>query len=497
MLARQLGHDARQREERDKVRDRHEAVERVSHVPHGVDRGDRADHDDDDVDQAVDLCGLQTAQILDAARAVQRPAEDRGEGEHHQRDRNEERGELHAEDRGEGARDQLAAGLDAPGDVHAADDDGQRGERADDDRVDEHLEDAVQALVDGALRFGGGVRDGGGAETGLVGEGAAAHAPDDRLLEHDAGGRAEDRARRKGAGEDQVEGVADAGDMLDDDDQRKEDVERAHEGDELFADLADALDAAEEDQRDERGENDAAHEVDRAGGARGGGDEGDDRVIQRADDGLRLRAVADAEGGERREYAVKAAEPFPLGAHAVLDIIHRAADPVALGVALTVADGEHDLGVLGDHAHQRGEPHPEHGAVAAKRDRLRGADDIARADGGGKRGRNGLERRDGALAGFLAGEHLADGVLECVAELGKLYPSVADRQIQASADGAGEENIKPGHGVQLVGKKRNNLIEQFHVFSPSVKMDQVENLSIILQEVRTNCNKKTGGRFPK
>ena len=77
-------------------------------------------------------------------------------------------------------------------------------------------------------------------------------------------------------------------------------------------------------------------------------------------------------------------------AEAVFDVIHRAADPVALGVTFPVLDGERDLGILDDHAEQRREPQPEHRAVAAEGDGLRGADDVASADRRGQRRGNGL-----------------------------------------------------------------------------------------------------------
>ena len=132
-LFRELRHDAGEGEEGDEVRDGHEAVEGVGNVPHHVERGDRADDNDDDEQDLIALRDLEAEQILHAAAAVERPAEDRGECEERQRQRDEHRGELDAEHGGERARDELGADLLAEGDVDAAADDGQGRQRADDD----------------------------------------------------------------------------------------------------------------------------------------------------------------------------------------------------------------------------------------------------------------------------------------------------------------------------------------------------------------------------
>ena len=91
---------------------------------------------------------------------TQRLAEDRGECEERQRQRDEHRGEFDAEHGGERTRDELGADLLAEGDVDAAADDGHGRQRADDDGIGEDLKDAVQALLDGALGIGRRVRDG-------------------------------------------------------------------------------------------------------------------------------------------------------------------------------------------------------------------------------------------------------------------------------------------------------------------------------------------------
>ena len=112
-------------------------------------------------------------EILDTAGAVQGPAQNRGEGKQGQGHGHEEGRELAAEYRGQGGGDDFAAGPGAELNAHAAANDGQGRQGADDDGVHKDLEDAVQALVHGALGVRRRVGDGCGAQARLVGEGAA------------------------------------------------------------------------------------------------------------------------------------------------------------------------------------------------------------------------------------------------------------------------------------------------------------------------------------
>ena len=90
----------------------------------------------------------------------------------------------------------------AEGDIHAAADDGQGRQGADDDGIGKDLEDTVQALLDGALGVSRRMGDGCGAKARFVGEGASAQAPDNGLFERNTTGRAAERLGRKGCGKD-------------------------------------------------------------------------------------------------------------------------------------------------------------------------------------------------------------------------------------------------------------------------------------------------------
>ena len=343
----------------------------------------------------------------------------------------------------------------------AAEDD-EGGQGADDDGVHKDLEDAVEALPDGVLLGGGGVRDGRGAETGLIGEDAAADALGDGELHGHAHRAADDGRGVERALEDAGKHAGDRARVGDNDHECADDVDGRHAGDELFGDLTDALDAAEEHERHENGDHNA-------------GDEADDRVkllgvlmecdrdgVDGGSDGVDLGDVADAERGERAEHGEDDAQPLPLGAETVLDVVHRAAAPVALFVALTVLDREGDLGELGDHAEESGDPHPEHRARAAENDRAGDAGDVARADRGRQCRGDRLHRRDLALARFGLLEDLADGVLPPVADLGELNEADAEAQVNARADQQCQHDGSPYKAVY----RTVDFYDLIHVISP-------------------------------
>ena len=306
------------------------------------------------------------------------------------------------------------------------------------------------------------MRDGRGAETGLIGEDAAADALGDGELHGHAHRAADDGRGVERALEDAGKHAGDRTRVGDNDHERADDVDGRHAGDELFGDLTDALDAAEEHERHENGDHNA-------------GDEADDRVkllgvlmerdrdgVDGGSDGVDLGDVADAERGERAEHGEDDAQPLPLGAETVLDVVHRAAAPVALFVALTVLDREGDLGELGDHAEESGDPHPEHRARAAEDDRAGDAGDVARADRGRQCRGDRLHRRDLALARFGLLEDLADGVLPPVADLGELNEADAEAQVNARADQQCQHDGSPYKAVY----RTVDFYDLIHVISP-------------------------------
>ena len=296
-----------------------------------------------------------------------------------------------------------------------------------------------------------------GAETGLIGEAAAGDALCDGGGDRDTEGAAQSRLGTEGTLEDHAENLADVADVGKDHDQCGKDVDDRHHGDDLLRDGANAFNAAEEHQGYDDRHDDADDQVAQREFI---AEEGEHRSLHVAAEGvdggadgladrLDLRGVSDAEGGEEAEEAEQHAQPAKALSEAVLDIVHRAADPVALVVALTVFDGESDLGKLGAHTDQCGKPHPENGARSADYDCAGDAGDVSCSDGSRQCGGEGLQRRYFTLAGSLLCEHLAEGVLHGMTEFAELQEAGADAENNADAYQQAQHYRAPCNVVQL------------------------------------------------
>ena len=74
---------------------------------------------------------------------------------------------------------------------------------------------------------------------------------------------------------------------------------------------------------------------------------------------------------------------------------------MAVGIDFTILDGQQALGILGGHAEEGGDQHPEQSAGAAGGNGGGHADDVAGADGGREGGAEGTEAGDIAFAVFF------------------------------------------------------------------------------------------------
>ena len=104
-------------------------------------------------------------------------------------------------------------------------------------------------------------------------------------------------------------------------------------------------------------------------------------------------------------------------------------------ILLAVMNGKRDLAVLGHHAQQGGDPHPENRAGTADGNSARHTGDIAGADRCRQCGTDRLERRYRTMT-CLGGavEQLADGILPDHAELTELEKAGADTEVQTHAE---------------------------------------------------------------
>ena len=200
----------------------------------------------------------------------------------------------------------------------------------------------------------------GGAKARLVGEYAPLHA----LLNGQLHAVAHDAAAGGPEGESALE---DRGkyrwhhfDVHDQNGNGANHINQHHKGHDFLRDGGDALQAAHDDQSAQNQQYNAADPCRHA-----------EHRLHIARNGVDLSHIADAEGcqeaeqreGRRQNCADLLAALFR--AKAVPQIVHGAAAPLALLVFPPVIDAQHILGVVGHHAEEGNDPHPEHRAGAA------------------------------------------------------------------------------------------------------------------------------------
>ena len=295
--------------------------------------------------------------------------------------------------------------------------------------------------------------DGGGAQTGLVGE----HAPGEAVLHGQHDGVAKDAAahglKAEGAGEDGAQHAGDVGNAHEDDHNARRHIEHGHEGDQQGGDLTDALYAADDHNGHHHGKDDAA--------CQGGNAE---QAVESAGDLAGLGDVADAEGGQAAQDGEDDGQPLPVFAQAVLNVVHRAALMDALPVGVAELHGQGNLGVFGAHAEEGGHPHPEHGARSADKDSPGNAGDVAGAHGARQGGGHRLEGGQVAAVVALAlfAEQGAHGVPHDIAEPADLDPAGAEGEEHAGAHQQDQHDGAPDEVVDLAVDQRDSLKESFH-----------------------------------
>ena len=364
---------------------------------------------------------MGTEDALGVALTVVGPAEDGGEGEEDDGDGHDVATPVAGEALLEGVGGHQAGTVLALVPDAGADDD-QTGEGDDDDGVDEGLGHGDQALADrvGGLRGRGG--DSGGTHAGLVGEDTAG----DTHLEGQQDSGADETTcgggTGEGVGEDQAEGVGELTGVDAQHHDASDDVDDDHQRDEGGGDLADGLDAAEKDGADEDEHDDTGdHGVDPEG------------FLQVRGDRVGLGHVADTEGRDDGGEGEEPGEELTEGAlDAPLEVALRSTGHVALGVRDAVPHTEERLGVLGRHAEQAGDPHPEQGAGATDGDGGGDTDDIADADGGGQGGGQCLVLGDVTFAGVVVAVEEAES--QGGEELAELHAPEPDGEDEAGSE---------------------------------------------------------------
>ncbi len=311
----------------------------------------------------------------------------------------------------------------------------ETGEGADDDGVPEGSRGGDECLLHGVGRAHGGGDDRGGAHAGFVGEETAPHAG----LHGEHEGGADEAARRgvlgEGAAEDEFRCGDDVFPVAGEQNDAGDGVDDGHGGHAGGADASDAAQPAKQHEGNEQEEDASRHP---RGDAEGG-------FLQHAGDGVALRDVADAEGGDGGENGEENGEPAAV--QAALQGVHGPADDGAALVLHAIADGEQAFRIAGGHAKQAGEHAPEDGARSAGGDGDGDANDVAGADVGGQRDHERGEVGDVPLL-LLASLH----VVAHGAEEVPLGTTQQDGEINVRAQQAEEEDVPPQEPARPVEK---------------------------------------------
>ena len=450
VLALGNGHDhAGEGEQGEKVGQDHEAVEHIGDVPHEVHLEAGAEHDEAEGDNGVELHELGAEQGLHVHFAEEVPADDGGEGEEEQADSDEQVAEL-AEHGAEGALGEGGAGQAAGPGAGDHDDEGGAGEHH--EGVDEHGDHGHHALIVRMLDLGKGVGMGGRTHTGFVGEQAAGNTEAHGLLDGDAEGAAASGFGAEGHHEDGLEGFGNGGDVGKDDHKAAEHVQHSHDGHELFGHAGDALGTADEDEAAKHGHEDTGMDgVEAEGGLAGGAD------------GVGLHHVAHEAAGKDDGNGEEHGQSLTEGAlEGGADVVGRAAHGFAVFVGFLILKGEHGFGIVGGHAEEGAEPHPEDSAGAAGGDGGSRTGDVASAHLSGNGGGEGLEGAHAGLIGAFAMQGcVAEEALEGVAELANLDEAQAEGVENTGAAEEEEKEPAPQYVIDGIDKGSNEFHDKF------------------------------------
>ena len=208
------------------------------------------------------------------------------------------------------------------------------------DGIDKYFEDSEESLLNRILlHIRGSVRDGTRTQAGLIREDTAGYAFF-HTEEETSYGAARDGGRRKSAFYDGAEDFRYAIDMDNDDAQSQKNIQQRHKRHKLFRHFSDPFDTSQEDESHDAHDDDTEYEIQRKDTVLR-----DDIIVQqrRIDSGrdrIYLGGISRSEYGENTEDSVNDRKPLPFFAQTVFDVIHRAADPVAVSIFLAVMDGE-------------------------------------------------------------------------------------------------------------------------------------------------------------
>ena len=373
-----------------------------------------------------------------------------------------------------------------------------RGEGADHDGIGKDFKDAPHTLLHRLLDVGGRVHHDGRAKARFIGEGTALEAPGDGLRNAVAQHTAACRFHGECALENGNERRRDRRDVGTHNAQSTQNVQHGHKRHHLFGDRRHTLQTTQDDQGREHHQCDARDAIGQA-----------ECTVHVARDRIDLTHVADAKAGQhaeageqhRQHPAQRLAALF--AAQAVGQIVHGTAGPLAVRIFAAVEDAQHVFGIVGHHAQDGHDPHPEDRARSAGDDGGGHTHDVSGADGRRQGGAQALELADGPvfLGGMrrdlLVGKDGTDGVLHPVAKMADLEKSGPDGHEQADAKQQRQPHRPPDHTVDHLVDPRNGFQ---HLYSSSEQKMRAEPAKALPAWIRfgfrTRCAPLCGSSHP-
>ena len=259
--------------------------------------------------------------------------------------------------------------------VDAHHDDHERRHGDDHEGVDERPEQGDDRLGDGLLRLRGRVGDRCRALARLIGEESSIDPPDHG--HHDGAHPGSGHTGRgiERLAEDRHERGDHVPDVHENDEQGGQYVDAGHQGGQDTRDAPNASDASQNHRGYDR---DQDHTGDDGGDA--------ERGLRRVGHGVRLNGVPREEGRESKHGREEHGHPFPVRSESVLDVIHGSARDGAhnllrASVHRAVMHGKGDLGILGGHSQDCGQPHPDQRTGTSPVNGQRDARNVADTDG--------------------------------------------------------------------------------------------------------------------
>ena len=301
------------------------------------------------------------------------------------------------------------------------------------------------------------------AQPRLVGEDAPLHAPGYRILHRCAHHAAESRMAGKGALEDDAQGGKNPGGIHDNNHQGSQNIGKGHKGNQFFRHGGNAFQAAHHHQGCQCHQ---AHAGEPHGNLK--------YLLHIHGNGVDLAHIANAEGGNHAEAAEQHRQNpadfliAGVASQAILQIVHSTAAPFTIFVLPAEIDAQYIFGVIGHHAENGNNPHPENRARPASGNGSRHAGDIAGANGGRQGGAEALELADGFIlfgsvgGDVLIGKDAADGVLHPVAELGHLKRLGQKGHQDAGAHQHNQHGHTPNETVDSAVYLCDGLNQVFH-----------------------------------